>query len=163
MTQGQGQDGFMETQQAGYFDADAMKPVTDLLKKLIQRLEDELAAETSHHEWCQTEKATSAAAKKEREENIEALTAEISELTTEIEQLTTQIAFLASELVRIQQETDAAIRLRKDEHETFVAAKKEHDEVITALDKAMAALSGQYAFVQTSFVQLVLKKQSPFS
>merc|ERR1719321_628733 len=27
----------------------------------------------------------------------------------------------------------------------------------------MAALSGQYAFVQTSFVQLVLKKQSPFS
>merc|ERR550537_934422 len=102
MTQGQGQDGFMETQQAGYFDADAMKPVTDLLKKLIQRLEDELAAETSHHEWCQTEKATSAAAKKEREENIEALTAEIG-------QLTTQIAFLASELVRVQQETDTAI------------------------------------------------------
>merc|ERR1719253_552139 len=93
----------------------AMEALTNLLKQLIGRLEDELAAETSHHEWCETEKATSAAAKTEREKNIEELTAEIDQLTTKIQQLTSEITFLHSELVRVQQETDAAIQIRKDE------------------------------------------------
>merc|ERR1719331_2411381 len=50
-------------QPAAYFDAKAMDPVKNLLHEMIVKLEDELAAETSHHEWCTTEKATSAAAK----------------------------------------------------------------------------------------------------
>merc|ERR1719231_1332109 len=135
-------------QPAAYFDAKAMDPVKNLLHEMIVKLEDELAAETSHHEWCETEKATSAAAKLERETNIESLTAEIEALTTSIAQLTQEIAFLHSELIRIQQETDAAIQLRKEEHETFVKAKADHDQVIEALNKAMSALSGQYGFIQ---------------
>merc|ERR1719199_2234181 len=110
-------------QPAAYFDAKAMDPVKNLLHEMIVKLEDELAAEVSHHEWCQTEKATSAAAKLERETNIASLEAEIEALTTAIQQLTSEIAFLQSELVRIQQETDEAIRLRKEEHDTFVKAK----------------------------------------
>merc|ERR1719421_2801113 len=100
-----------------------MDPIKNLLHEMIVKLEDELAAETSHHEWCQNEKATSAAAKAEREQNIASLEAEIEALTTAIAQLTQEIAFLHSELIRIQQETDAAIQLRKEEHETFVKAK----------------------------------------
>ena len=45
-------------------------------------------------------------------------------LNTAIAQLTAEIAFLHSELIRIQQETDAAIQLRKEEHETFQKAKR---------------------------------------
>jgi len=144
---------------AAYFDAKAMDPVKKLLHEMIVKLEDELAAETSHHEWCQSEKATSAAAKLERETNIESLTAEIEALTTAIAQLTTEITFLASELVRIQQETDTAIRLRKEENETFKKAKVDHDDVIEALNKAMSALGSAYSFVQLS----AHKKQSPFA
>merc|ERR1719182_1286848 len=135
-------------QPAAYFDAKAMDPVKNLLHEMIVKLEDELAAETSHHEWCTTEKATSAAAKQERETNIASLEAEIEALTTAIQQLTSEIAFLQSELVRIQQETDEAIRLRKEEHDTFVKAKEDHDNVISALEKAINALSGQYGFIQ---------------
>merc|ERR1719313_355938 len=112
---------------ATYFDPKAMDPVKNLLHQLITRLEDELAAETSHHDWCQTEKATSAAAKAEREQNIESLTAEIESLTTAIQQLTSDITFLNGELIRIQSETDTAIRLRKDEKETFLKAKSDHE------------------------------------
>merc|ERR1719305_867525 len=137
-------------QPQAYFDASAMDPVKNLLHEMIVKLEDELAAETSHHEWCQTEKATSAAAKAEREQNIESLTAEIEALNTAIAQLTAEIAFLHSELIRIQRETDAAIQLRKEEHETFQKAKTDHDEEIAALDKAVSALSGQYGFLQVS-------------
>jgi len=148
-------------QPAAYFDAKAMDPVKNLLHEMIVKLEDELAAEVSHHEWCETEKATSAAAKQEREDNIASLEAEIEALTTAIQQLTSEIAFLHSELVRIQQETDEAIRLRKEEHDTFVKAKEDHDNVITALDKAMAALSGQYGFIQLR--ARTHAKQSPFA
>jgi predicted RNase H-like nuclease (RuvC/YqgF family) len=148
-------------QPAAYFDAKAMDPVKNLLHEMIVKLEDELAAETSHHEWCTTEKASSAAAKKEREDNIASLEAEIEALTTAIQQLTSEIAFLQSELVRIQQETDEAIRLRKEEHDTFVKAKEDHDNVIAALDKAMSALSGQYGFIQLRVRSH--SKQSPFA
>jgi len=148
-------------QPAAYFDPKAMDPVKNLLHQLIMKLEDELAAETSHHEWCETEKATSAAAKAEREKNIEDLTAEIDSLTTAIAQLGSEIVFLNGELIRIQQETDTAVRLRKEEKETYEKAKKDHEEVIAALNKAMGALSGQYGFLQTSAKSL--GKQSPFA
>merc|ERR1719473_2072070 len=153
-------------QPQAYFDPQAMAPVTNLLRQLIGKLEDELAAETSHHEWCETEKASSAAAKAEREKNIEDLTAEIGALTTKIAQLTSEITFLHSELVRVQQETDTAVKLRAEEKDTFTTAKKEHDTVIAALEKAMAALQGQYGFLQEgSKIKVVAKgkKQSPFS
>jgi len=137
--------------------------VKNLLHQLITRLEDELAAETSHHDWCQTEKATSAAAKAEREQNIDSLTAEIDSLTTAIQQLTSDITFLNGELIRIQSETDTAIRLRKDEKETFLKAKSDHEEVIAALNKAMSALSAQYGFLQIKDKTSLKHKQSPFS
>merc|ERR1719160_869134 len=149
-------------QPQAYFDPSAMDPIKNLLREMIVKLEDELAAETSHHEWCQSEKAQSAAAKAEREANIEALTAEIDALTTAIAQLTQEIAFLHSELIRIQQETDAAISLRKQEHETFEKAKKDHEEVIGALNKAMSALSGAYGFIQLR-TAAHHKQTSPFS
>jgi len=148
-------------QPQAYFDKNAMDPIKNLLHEMIVKLEDELAAETSHHEWCQNEKATSAAAKAEREQNIESLEAEIEALNTAIAQLTQEIAFLHSELIRIQQETDAAIQLRKEEHETFQKAKADHDQVIEALNKAMSALSGQYGFIQLK--SKVQHKQSPFA
>merc|ERR1719191_907914 len=148
-------------QPTAYFDAKAMDPVKNLLHEMIVKLEDELAAEVSHKEWCDTEKATSAAAKSEREENIASLEAEIEALTTAIQQLTSEIQFLQSELVRIQQETDAAIRLREEEHNTFVKAKEDHDNVISALEKAMQALGGQYGFIQLH--ALSHGKQSPFA
>merc|ERR1719498_137379 len=125
-------------QPTAYFDGKAMDPVKNLLHEMIVKLEDELAAEVSQKEWCDNEKATSAAAKAERETNIADLEAEIEALTTAIQQLTSEIQFLQSELVRIQQETDEAIRLRKEDHDT----------VIAALEKAMSALSGQYGFIQ---------------
>jgi len=148
---------------AAYFDPQAMDPVKNLLHQLISRLEDELAAETSQHDWCQTEKATSAASKTERETNIDSLTAEIESLTTAIQQLTSDILFLNSELIRIQAETNTAIGLRKDEKETFQKAKTDHEEVIAALNKAMSALSAQYGFLQLKHTTTLRGKQSPFA
>jgi chromosome segregation ATPase len=73
-----------------YFDPEAMAPVKGLLKNLISKLEDELAAEKTHQEWCETEKQSSKDATEEREKNIADLDQEIASLTTTITQLGTE-------------------------------------------------------------------------
>merc|ERR1719313_2509928 len=148
-----------------YFDPEAMAPVKGLLKKLISKLEDELAAEKTHHEWCETEKQSAKEAKEEREKNIADLNQEIASLTTTIAQLGTEVEFCISEIARVQQETETAARLRKEEAATYVKAKADHDEVIAALDKAITALSRQYGLVQVRArsTRAQHKKQSPFT
>merc|ERR1719313_1841934 len=148
-----------------YFDPEAMAPVKGLLKKLISKLEDELAAEKTHHEWCETEKQSAKDAKEEREKNIADLNQEIASLTTTIAQLGTEVDYCIAELARVHQETETAARLRKEEAAAYVKAKQDHDEVIAALDKAITALSRQYGLVQvrTRSARAQHKKQSPFT
>jgi len=129
---------------------DSMGPVKNLLRELIRRLEDEQNAETSHHDWCEEEKATSTAAQAEREHLIHGLKEKVGSGTTSISQLKSEVLFLQDELARVAAETEAAVALRKKEHETFVVAKADHDEVVAALEKAITALSGQYSFIQQS-------------
>jgi hypothetical protein len=148
-----------------YFDPEAMAPVKGLLKQLISKLEDELAAEKTHHEWCETEKTSAKEAKDEREKNIADLNQEIASLTTTITQLGTEIQYCISELARVVQETSTATQLRKEEAAAYVKAKGDHDEVIAALDKAITALSRQYGLVQVHAHSTRVKqtKQSPFA
>merc|ERR1719335_1810367 len=141
-------DPYMQDEQKSFYDAGAFGPVLKLLNDLITRLEEEQAAETSQHEWCETEKETSVAAKTEREKNIHALKATIESLTTEIAQLKTEIVFLESEIARVNEETRIAKQIRADEHAVYVQAKKDHEEVISAISQALKALSGQYSFIQ---------------
>jgi chromosome segregation ATPase len=154
-----------EKQPQAYFDPEAMAPVKDLLKKLISKLEDELAAETTHQEWCTTEKTSAKEAKEEREKNIADLNQEIASLTTTIAQLGTEVDYCIAELARVHQETETAARLRKEEASAFVKAKSDHDEVIAALEKAIGALSRQYGLVQVGArsTRAQHQKQSPFS
>ena len=72
-----------------------MNPVKNLLKQLIDRLTDELNAETSHKDWCDNEKKNSADEKLKREQLISALNAEIPQLKTTIASLTSDIEYAA--------------------------------------------------------------------
>jgi hypothetical protein len=148
-----------------YYDPEAMAPVKGLLKQLIDKLEDELTAEKTHHEWCETEKTSAKEAKEEREKNIASLTQEIASRTTTISQLGTEVDYCIAELARVHQETETAARLRKEEAAAYVKAKSDHDEVIAALDKAITALSRQYGLVQVRArsTRVQNKKQSPFT
>merc|ERR1719421_399576 len=66
------QDYFSEEQKT-FFDDSGFGPIIKLINDLITQLEEEQAAETSQHEWCNTEKETSVAAQQEREKNLKGL------------------------------------------------------------------------------------------
>merc|ERR1719161_2628340 len=93
---------------------------------------------------------SSVAAKEDREKTIHNLMLSIESLTTDIATLKTEILFLESEIARVKEETRIAKEIRKQEHEVFVQAKKDHEEVIAAINTALGALSGQYGLIQTS-------------
>jgi hypothetical protein len=128
------------------------------LNDLIVRLEQEAAAETSQHEWCETEKETSVASQKEREKITGDLQGEIESLTTSIAQLKTEILFLESEIARVEEETRIAKEIRAQEKKVFEKAKADHEEVIHAIEVALEALTGQYGFIQLK----MKRAQSPF-
>lgn len=141
-------DDYFGTEQKSFFDAGAFGPILKMLSDLITKLEEEAAAETSQHEWCETEKELSVGTKDEREKTIHELKQSIESLTTQIAQLKTNILFLESEIERVKEETRVAIEIRKQEKATFEQAKKDHEEVIAAINVALSALSGQYGFLQ---------------
>merc|ERR1719316_1918165 len=141
-------DPYMEDQQKTFFDQGKFGPVLKLLNDLILRLEEEQAAESSQHEWCETEKESSVAAKEEREKTIQDLMMSIDSTSTTIKKLKEEIIFLESEIARVKEETRIAKEIRKEEHAVFVQAKADHEEVIKAIGIALEALSGQYAFIQ---------------
>jgi len=138
----------------GGFSQDSMEPVKNLLSELIRRLEEEQSAESSHHDWCEEEKSTSTDAQAEREHQIHGLKEHVDQTTTTVSQRKSEVLFLQDELARVAKETEEAVAIRKQEHEVFVHAKADHDEVISALETAITALSGQYSFLQG--------QQSPF-
>lgn len=145
----------------GPFDSSSMDPVKNLLSDLIAKLEAEANAEASQHEWCETEKTSSEVAKAEREKNIHDLKATIESLTTEISTLKTEITFMESEVVRVKGETRDAIALRAEQKELYLAAKKDHEEVIGAITQALSALAGQFSLVQKKVDHEAKHRQAP--
>merc|ERR1719271_47033 len=141
-------DAYYDREQQSFFDQGKFGPVLKLLNDLITQLEEEQAAETSQHEWCEGEKEQGVATKTERETRLHELKASIDSLTTQIKELKTEILFLESEIARVKEETRIAKEIRKQEHEVYVQAKADHEEVIKAIQTALEALSGQYAFIQ---------------
>lgn len=141
-------DAYMGADQASFYDASGFGPVIKLLNDLIVRLEQEAAAETSQHEWCETEKETGVASQKEREKITGDLQGTIESLTTSIAQLKTEILFLESEIARVEEETRIANEIRAEEKKVFDKAKGDHEEVIHAIEVALEALTGQYGFIQ---------------
>lgn len=131
----------LEQRAKGFYDSSGFEPVKDLLRTLITKLEEEQSAESSHHDWCETEKTSAIAGKADREKTIRAVQTEIEFLTTNVAQLKTELDFLSGEIVRVDEETKAGTANRNLAHEAFVKAKADHDEIIDALQKATAALS----------------------
>lgn len=135
--------------QRAMYNPEAMEPVKGLLTDLITRLESEAAEEAGHNEWCETEKNSGTTGMAQREQLIQGYQSNIEAGTTAVAQLKGEITFMESEIARVEGESREAETIRTNEHNAFVQAKADHDEVITKLSEAISALSGvQFSLVQ---------------
>jgi hypothetical protein len=146
------------------FAPEALNPVTDLLRQLIARLQEEASAETSHSEWCENEKATATEAKTGRTATIASLEQEIPRLETSIQMTQREIEFAKETLTRIADENVAASAVRSTASEEFNRARGDHEEVIRALDSALSTLNAvRFSLAQTGETKTRKTKQSPFT
>jgi hypothetical protein len=135
---------FMGDKQQSFYDSSGFGPIIKLLSDLITRLEEEAAAETSQHEWCDNEKTNGVNIQQEREQSIHALTAEVDQLTTSTSTLKSEIDYMQSELERVARETAEAKAIRAEQKKAYETARSDHEEVISAIGQALAALGGAY-------------------
>merc|ERR1719191_1302322 len=93
--------------------------VMGLIKGMIEKLEKEAAEAASIHEFCNAEKKKNEEATKKATDKKDQLGDEIAELTEEIAELDAS--------------TSEAIKLRGEQHETFVKAEKDFSEAADAV------------------------------
>merc|ERR1719265_886591 len=137
--------------------------VKGLIKGMIEKLTKEAAEAASIHEFCEAEKKKNDDATKKNTDKKDDLQSTIDKASAKKDQLGDTIAELTEEIAELDASTAEAIKLRQEQHDTFVKAEKDFSEAADAVQDAMDVLKDYYdnAFLlQKNAVQTVNKGTS---
>lgn len=139
-------------------NAAASKPlekVKGLIKELITKLEEEAAEAASTHAWCEEENKKNAKAKKTSEDKLKKVSIRLEKATAKKAELADSITELTAEVADIDKADAEALKIRQEEHKTFVKNEADFKEAEAAVIEAMEVLKDFYgdsvAFIQTGF------------
>lgn len=118
--------------------------VMGLIKGMIEKLEKEAAEAASIHEFCNAEKKKNEEANKKATDKKDDLQSTIDKASAKKDQLGDEIAELTEEIAELDASTSEAIKLRGEQHATFVKAEKDFSEAADAVQDAMDVLKDYY-------------------
>jgi len=121
--------------------------ITDMIAKLMKEAE----AEASEKAYCDEEMAKTKAKKEELEDDITKLTTKIDSDTASTERLKEEVKGLQKALADLAEEQAEMDKIREETHEAYVAAKKDLEEGIAAVQGALEVLRNYYE--SDSFLQ----------
>merc|ERR1719453_2019661 len=96
--------------------------IKGLIKGMIEKLEKEAAEAASIHEFCEAEKKKNEDATKKNTDKKDDLQSTIDKASAKKDQLADTIAELTEEIAELDASTAEAIKLRQEQHDTFVKA-----------------------------------------
>eukprot|EP00933_Yihiella_yeosuensis_P060380 TRINITY_DN629_c1_g1_i2.p1 TRINITY_DN629_c1_g1~~TRINITY_DN629_c1_g1_i2.p1 ORF type:complete len:677 (-),score=289.15 TRINITY_DN629_c1_g1_i2:124-2154(-) len=135
--------------------------VVKMLKGMQQQLEDEKEADEDLYKkltcWCKTGRKEKAESVKAAQDKIEQLKGTAGELKATVEALTNEMASLKEQVAAAQAAMDQARAIREKSFKKFVKADQDLQRDITAVESALAAISGN------SFLQMPANKASKLS
>merc|ERR1719450_2085619 len=125
---------------------------------------EEANEEAEHKGWCDTEMSTNEQTRKEKQQEVEALTAEIDELEASISKLTEELTELSKAVAALDAAVAKATQMREDEKAKNAATIKDAQEAQTAVASALTVLKDFYAKAgqATAFVQQPEIFDSPY-
>jgi hypothetical protein len=125
--------------------SDPFAKVKELIKGMIETLNEDAQADASHKAYCDKELGESAANKAEKTATIDKLSTQLDSMSSKSAKLKEQVAKLQKDLsllARSQAEMDS---IRAEEKSTFQAAKKEMEDGIAGIKQALKVLRDYYA------------------
>eukprot|EP00933_Yihiella_yeosuensis_P060382 TRINITY_DN629_c1_g1_i4.p1 TRINITY_DN629_c1_g1~~TRINITY_DN629_c1_g1_i4.p1 ORF type:complete len:678 (-),score=271.35 TRINITY_DN629_c1_g1_i4:114-2147(-) len=135
--------------------------VVKMLKGMQQQLEDEKEADEDLYKkltcWCKTGRKEKAESVKAAQDKIEQLKGTAGELKATVEALTNEMASLKEQVAAAQAAMDQARAIREKSFKKFVKADQDLQRDITAVESALAAISGD------SFLQMPKNKANKLS
>jgi len=124
--------------------ADPFGKVTTMIRDLIDRLEQEAAAEASHKAWCDAELHKNKNKRDAKSQQIEKLAAELAQLEADIEDLTEQLATLASNLEVNAKTAADETAIRKEQSSANAKTISETAAGVEAVQSAIKVLQDFY-------------------
>merc|ERR1719359_2095912 len=130
---------------------DPFAKVKGLITDMIAKLMKEAEAEANEKGYCDAEMAKTKAKKEELEDDIQKLTVKIDSATAASERLKEEVKGLQKALADLAEEQAEMDKIREETHEAYVAAKKDLEEGIAAVQGALEVLRNYYE--SDSFLQ----------
>jgi len=109
--------------------------VTDMIKKLIAKLEKAAAADSDHHQWCYEELSGNEAVRAKKTQEVAEGHSEVTRLTALKEKKTVEADTLQKEMTQLQEDRKEAVKNRLDE-------KNENERVIKESAAALKLVQG---------------------
>lgn len=127
--------------------------VINMVKSLIQRLEEEAAAEAEHKKFCDEELTANTQLRNKKTNDVEKATTLDATLSAKIAQLADKIAKKSAEEAALQKAMAEATELRTEEKAKNTATVKDAKAAQAALSQALEVLQNFYSNSGASFLQ----------
>jgi len=124
---------------------DPMAKVKQMISDLVDRLQEEAAAEADHHAWCNTELHDNKVTRDEKTAEVEQLSAKSDELAASISKLKEQVTELAQEIKELDDSMAKATADRKEEKAKNEATIADAKAAAVAVENALQVLKEFYA------------------
>jgi len=124
---------------------DVFAKVTGLISDMIQRLEEQAAADATEKAYCDKELSENTAKKDDKDAEIEKLTTAIDQKSAKSAHLKEQIAELNSGLAGIAGSQAEMDKIRQEEHTAYLSNKDEMEQGVEGVKQALSILRDYYA------------------
>jgi len=125
--------------------ADPFAKVKDLIENMIARLIKEAAGEADHKAFCDKETQESEAKRNKHEATVEKLSTRIEKASAGVGKLKQQVAALQTELHDLSKSQAEMDKMRQQEQEEYVVAKKDYEDGLEGVRMALKILRDYYA------------------
>lgn len=125
--------------------ADPFEKVKALIGDMIERLEKDAQADSTHKAYCDKETGETVAKKEEKTADVDKLSTKIDSMKSKAAQLKEEVAGLQKDLAEIASTTMEATGLRNKEKSAYNNNKKEMEDGIEGVKLALNILRDYYA------------------
>merc|ERR1719401_1099691 len=130
---------------AGGSESDPFAKVKDLIRNMIEKLNDEAQADATEKAFCDKELAETEAKKSEKESAIEKLSTQIDSMSARSAKLKEEVAVLQKELADLAKAQAEMDKLRSEEKAAFDKNSAEMEKGIKGVKLALKVLNEYYA------------------